>query len=439
MYKNLCEILTLKNLCLFGVLITWLYYISSLELFCFTDFFFNKNFVLKINKDVFKNKCFCKIQSIRVNLFNGGICLNLILIHSELGMGHNSVVVSAHSVMCRGVDPTWWIHWVISHSSQLLTAGVTKAVGCVILSRTQCLLEVEVTTSEMYFSYSFSTTWLKSRPKSNVSLNEHDQKYVGPTTREENQFPKHGSLKLWLGFNLRYGFHTYLLDLVPNKRQKPGPNPNELPADLRWHKWQAVSHDSDASLTESLSELQLALVDIQAGEVQVPWTMVPSTQQWSAWGDVCRKSRKLKHSILTLPRRIWVVVGCNDRARLSCLTQWTADENEGTGGPCIDSTTYPARETNLQCLTQWTADENEGTGGPCIDSTTYPARETNLQCLTPWTAHYRWHCTKSSDCQVRVRGAVKCLRSEYNEGCDWCIYVTVVTCADTLTYTLCIQ
>ena len=254
-------------------------------------FFFNKNFVLKINKDVFKNKCFCKIQSIRVNLFNGGICLNLILIHSELGMGHNSVVVSAHSVMCRGVDPTWWIHWVISHSSQLLTAGVTKAVGCVILSQTQCLLEVEVTTSEMYFSYSFSTTCLKSRPKSNVSLNEHDQKYVGPTPREENQFPKHGSLKLWLGFNLRYGFHKYLLDLVSNKCQI---QVNYLLisdcSPLSRHQV-AVSHDLEASWTESLSGLQLALVDIQAGEVQVPWMMVPSTQ-WSAWGDVCRKLKQ---------------------------------------------------------------------------------------------------------------------------------------------------
>ena len=30
---------------------------------------------------------------------------------------------------------------------------------------------------------------------------------------------------------------------------------------------------------------------------------------------------------------------------------------------------------------------------------------------------------------------MKCLRSECNEGCDWCIYVTVVTCADTLTST----
>ena len=33
----------------------------------------------------------------------------------------------------------------------------------------------------------------------------------------------------------------------------------------------------------------------------------------------------------------------------------------------------------------------------------------------------------------------KILRSECNEGCDWCIYVRVVTCADTLTSTLCIQ
>ena len=38
-----------------------------------------------------------------------------------------------------------------------------------------------------------------------------------------------------------------------------------------------------------------------------------------------------------------------------------------------------------------------------------------------------------------TRCTVKCLRSKSNEGCDWCIYVTVVTCADTMTYTLCIQ
>ena len=25
------------------------------------------------------------------------------------------------------------------------------------------------------------------------------------------------------------------------------------------------------------------------------------------------------------------------------------------------------------------------------------------------------------------------------EGCNWCLYVTVVTCAETMTYTICIQ
>ena len=38
-----------------------------------------------------------------------------------------------------------------------------------------------------------------------------------------------------------------------------------------------------------------------------------------------------------------------------------------------------------------------------------------------------WRCT------------VKFIRSKCDEGCDWCIHVTVVTCADTLTSTLCIQ
>ena len=45
----------------------------------------------------------------------------------------------------------------------------------------------------------------------------------------------------------------------------------------------------------------------------------------------------------------------------------------------------------------------------------------------------KWLLGQSSRCTV------KCIRSKCNEGCDWCIYVTVVTCADTLTFTLCIQ
>ena len=272
-------------------------------------FFFNKNFVLKINKDVFKNKCFCKIQSIRVNLFNGGICLNLILIHSELGMGHNSVVVSAHSVMCRGVDPTWWIHWVISHSSQLLTAGVTKAVGCVILSQTQCLLEVEVTTSEMYFSYSFSTTWLKSRPKSNVSLNEHDQKYVGPTPRRRIGFQ---STVPWnFGWALTWGmastntFWTWSLTNVKSKWTTCWSPIAPLCQDTKWQ----------CPMTWKRLELN------HCPSCSWPW--------WTSRQGRCRCLGRWSrlhnndllgemfagnwNSHLTVPRRIWVVVGCNHK------------------------------------------------------------------------------------------------------------------------------
>ena len=31
------------------------------------------------------------------------------------------------------------------------------------------------------------------------------------------------------------------------------------------------------------------------------------------------------------------------------------------------------------------------------------------------------------------------IRNRCNEGCDWYIYVTMVTCADSMIYTLCIQ
>ena len=54
---------------------------------------------------------------------------------------------------------------------------------------------------------------------------------------------------------------------------------------------------------------------------------------------------------------------------------------------------------------------------------------------------FRWHCTKSSDCQVRVRGEPSNLYgvNVTKAVIGGCIYVTVVTCADTLTSTLCIQ
>ena len=39
------------------------------------------------------------------------------------------------------------------------------------------------------------------------------------------------------------------------------------------------------------------------------------------------------------------------------------------------------------------------------------------------------HMIARSDFEVHV----KFLRSKCNEGCDWCIYVTVITCADIMT------
>ena len=33
----------------------------------------------------------------------------------------------AHGVLGRGIDPSWWTHRAVSHSSQCSTTGVTKA------------------------------------------------------------------------------------------------------------------------------------------------------------------------------------------------------------------------------------------------------------------------------------------------------------------------
>ena len=44
------------------------------------------------------------------------------------------VTVFTRGVMGRQINPSWWIHWAISHSSQCSTTGVTNAVVCVILS-----------------------------------------------------------------------------------------------------------------------------------------------------------------------------------------------------------------------------------------------------------------------------------------------------------------
>ena len=48
----------------------------------------------------------------------------------------------AHGAMGRQIDPSWWTHEAISHSSQCSTTGVTKAVVCIILSVYQRLWHV---------------------------------------------------------------------------------------------------------------------------------------------------------------------------------------------------------------------------------------------------------------------------------------------------------
>ena len=49
------------------------------------------------------------------------------------------VRVFTHGAMGRRIDPSWWTHWAISHSSQWPMTGVTKAVVCVILSMGLCI------------------------------------------------------------------------------------------------------------------------------------------------------------------------------------------------------------------------------------------------------------------------------------------------------------
>ena len=47
----------------------------------------------------------------------------------------------ARGAMGHRIDPSWWIHWAISYSSQCPTTGVTKAVVCIILSVGWCILK----------------------------------------------------------------------------------------------------------------------------------------------------------------------------------------------------------------------------------------------------------------------------------------------------------
>ena len=67
--------------------------------------------------------CWCKRA---LNVSDGARCSSV-------------VRVSAHGAMGHRIDPSWWTHWAISHSSQCSTTGVTKAAVCVILSVGWCI------------------------------------------------------------------------------------------------------------------------------------------------------------------------------------------------------------------------------------------------------------------------------------------------------------
>ena len=63
------------------------------------------------------------------------IPLLLLNLHHLAGARCSSVVrVFAHGAMGCRIDPSWWIHWAISLSSQCSMTGVTKAMVCIRLS-----------------------------------------------------------------------------------------------------------------------------------------------------------------------------------------------------------------------------------------------------------------------------------------------------------------
>ena len=56
------------------------------------------------------------------------------------GVRCSSVVTAfAHGAMGRRIDPLWWTHCAIYHTTQCATTGLTKAVVCVILSL-ECII-----------------------------------------------------------------------------------------------------------------------------------------------------------------------------------------------------------------------------------------------------------------------------------------------------------
>ena len=80
------------------------------------------------------------LGSVYPMLLLSGTSRNTLCTSCKQGARCSSVVRAfAHGAMDHRIDPSWWTHWAISHSSQCPTTGVTMAVICIILSVGWCI------------------------------------------------------------------------------------------------------------------------------------------------------------------------------------------------------------------------------------------------------------------------------------------------------------
>ena len=109
---------------------------------CLQNVFFLANKTLQCHSvmvDKYKNKsCFDYEWKSYVVLTQNSTYVFTCSLHSFniYGGARCSSVVRAFTyvTVVSQIDPLWWIHRAISHSSQCSTTGVTNAVVCVILS-----------------------------------------------------------------------------------------------------------------------------------------------------------------------------------------------------------------------------------------------------------------------------------------------------------------
>ena len=79
-------------------------------------------------------------NNISNNNNNNNNILKLILaIHHVNALLQDYCSKASHSAMSCQVNPSWWTHWAISHSSQCSTIGITKTTVYAILSLRWCI------------------------------------------------------------------------------------------------------------------------------------------------------------------------------------------------------------------------------------------------------------------------------------------------------------